>query len=163
MAVRNLSAAAEYQREPRVGGRRGGFVRITDDGWRRHSGAGELARLQLAIKFVLGHDPVASGSLGEIERAIAAIDQIRHRLAHLKLPDADGNRDAGKYLPGRAASDRTLRDGAAYALGNRRAGGEVGTRKHGDELFAAISRRQIDFSNPLPQDLCHQSKYLVAD
>jgi hypothetical protein len=124
------------------------FVRRTD-------GAGTvalagLAGSQLTIKFVLGHDPVASGSLGEIKRAIAAIDQIRHRLAHLKLPDTDGNRDAGKYLPGRAASDRTLRDGAAYALGNRRAGGEVGTRKHGDELFPAISRRQIDFSNPLP-------------
>jgi len=42
MAVRNLSAAAEYQCEPCVGGRRGGLVRTAHDGWRRYNGAGEL-------------------------------------------------------------------------------------------------------------------------
>ena len=54
-----------------------GFVRETDGG----ISAGELARGQFAIEIVLGHDPIAATFLGEIERAIAAIDQIRHRLA----------------------------------------------------------------------------------
>src|SRR5450631_1160739 len=122
-----------------------------------------LARLQLAIEFVLGHDPVAAGSLGEIQRAIASLDQIRHRLAELKLSNPDGNRDAGKNLPGRAAGDAGFRDQAAYALGNRQAGGEVGSRQHGDEFFAAISGRQIGFPKPLPQHVRHQPKHLVAD
>jgi hypothetical protein len=82
-----------------------GFVWMTDG-----AGTVVLARLQLAIEFVLGNDPVASGSLGEIERAIASLDQIRHRLAELKLSNPDRDRDAGKNLPGRAAGDATLRD-----------------------------------------------------
>src|SRR5450631_172694 len=122
-----------------------------------------LARLQLAIEFVLGHDPVAAGSLGEIQRAIASLDQIRHRLAELKLSDPDGNRDAGKNLPGRAAGDATLRDCPADALGNHPATCEIGTREHGDEFFPAISSRQIDIPKPLPQHVRHQPKHLVAD
>src|SRR6202163_939725 len=122
-----------------------------------------LACLQLAIEFVLGHDPVASGSLGQIERAIASLDQIRHRLAELKLSDSDGNRDAGKNLPGRAAGDATLRDCPAYALGNDPATCEIGTREHGDKFFPAISSRQINIPKPLPQHVRHQPKHLVAD
>src|SRR3979411_3060769 len=69
-----------------------------------------LARRQFAIEFGLGHDPVAAGFLRVIERAIAAIDQIRHRLAELKLCNTDGNRDVGKSLSCRAAGDTALRD-----------------------------------------------------
>jgi hypothetical protein len=55
-----------------------------------------LAPGQFATKLLLGHDPVPATSLGEIERAIASIDQIRHRLAELKLSNANRHRDAGK-------------------------------------------------------------------
>src|ERR1700694_227701 len=68
------------------------------------------ARGQFAIKFGLGHDPVAAGLLRVIERAIASIDQFRHRLAQLKLCDTDGNRDVGKRVASRAAGDTAIRD-----------------------------------------------------
>src|SRR5256885_16727093 len=78
-----------------------------------------LARRPLAIEFILGHDLVAAGAFGEIERAVAAIDQIAHRLARLKLPDADRDRDVGQHLAGRAAGERAHRDRAADALRGR--------------------------------------------
>src|ERR1700686_3189519 len=121
-----------------------------------------LVRSQFAIKLVLGHDPVPAVSLGEVERAIASLNQIRHRLAELKLSNANGNRDAGKKLPGRAAGDATLGDQAAYPLGNRGAGGKVGARKHRDQFFPAVSGGQIVFPQPFPQDVGHQPKHLVA-
>ena len=56
----------------------------------------------------------------------------------------------------------TLRDHAAYPLGNRCAGGKVGARKHGDQFFPAVSGGQIGFPQPFPQDAGHQPKHLVA-
>src|SRR5437016_1037928 len=84
-----------------------------------------LARRPLALEFILGHDFVAAAALGEIERAVAAIDQIAHRLARLKLPDADRDRDVGQHLAGRAAGDGALRDRAADPFGSRLAGREI--------------------------------------
>src|SRR5258708_19753635 len=59
----------------------------------------------LALEIELAHDPVAAGFLGKIERAVAAIDQIRHRLAVLELSDADRYRDLRKDFSGGAAGD----------------------------------------------------------
>src|SRR2546423_6977918 len=78
-----------------------------------------LARRPLAIEFILGHDLVAAGALGEIERAVAAIDQIAHRLARLKLPDTDRDRDVGQDFAGRAAGGGALRDSHANLFGSR--------------------------------------------
>jgi hypothetical protein len=43
----------------------------------------------LALEIELAHDPIAAGFLGQIERAVTAIDQIRHRFAVLELSDTD--------------------------------------------------------------------------
>jgi hypothetical protein len=43
----------------------------------------------LPLEVELAYDPIAAGFLGQIERAVTAIDQIRHRLAVLELSDAD--------------------------------------------------------------------------
>ena len=69
-----------------------------------------LTRGPLAIEFNFGDDPVAAGSLGQIKRAVTTIDQLRHRLAQLKLPDADRHRDAGKRFAGRAAGNLAFLD-----------------------------------------------------
>ena len=111
-------------------------------------GAGELSpRPVLRFEIVLGHDPVAAAFLGEIERAIAAIDQIRHRLAELKLSDADRHRDAGKHLAGRAAGDTALRDRAANTLGNRRSR----WRDQRREARRSVLPRRIEPGDRLPE------------
>ena len=52
---------------------------------------------------------------------------------------------------------------AADAFGDRRAGGEIGAGKHGDQLLAAIAGRQIVLAHPLAQRFRHQPEHLVAD
>src|SRR5215475_11800949 len=64
----------------------------------------------LALQVEFAHDPIAAGLLGQIEGAVTAIDQIRHRLAVLELSDPDRNRDLRENLSGRAAGELTVRD-----------------------------------------------------
>ena len=52
---------------------------------------------------------------------------------------------------------------AANALGDRRAGLEIGARKHRDQFLAAVAGCEIDFANTFLQDLGDQPKHLVAD
>src|SRR5258708_36077770 len=141
--------------------RRGRARLCAADGEWRHGGTGELAR-QLAIQFEFARDAVAAGSFGEIERAVASLDQIRHRLARPKLSNPDRDRNARKNFPGRTPGDLTLRDRAANALGNHPAAFKVRAGKHGDQFFPAVPGRQISFPNAFLPYRCHQSKYLIA-
>src|SRR5215470_418018 len=75
----------------------------------------------LELQIELARHPVTASLLGQIERAVAAVDQIRHRLAILKLSDADRYGNLRKYLAGGAAGELALRDRPANALGDRAA------------------------------------------
>src|SRR5436190_10715221 len=59
----------------------------------------------LRLELLLAHHAVAAGSLGLIHRAVAALDQIIHRLAEQELADADRHRYAWQLLAGGAAGD----------------------------------------------------------
>src|SRR6266481_1337720 len=73
---------------------------------------------------------ITAGFLGKIERAVAAIDQIRHRLAVLELSDADRYRDLRKDFSGGATGKLTFGDRSANALGNQAASRQVRAGKN---------------------------------
>src|SRR3954466_14450172 len=124
--------------------------------------AAQSSHSQSAFEFEFADDAVSSGLLGQIECAVAAIDEVRHRLAELKLTDTDRDRDLGENLSGRTTSKLAVRDRPPDAFGNGLAGCEIGAREHGDELSPAVARRQIVFPHAIPHRLCHQAKHLVA-
>src|SRR5215472_15439543 len=117
----------------------------------------------LRLEFILGDDKIASALLGLIERTVAALDEILHRLAGLKLADADRHGDARQCLAGGAAGNGALGKRTTDTFGRRRAGGKVRTGKNGDELLAAITGRKIVLAKAFAQGLRHQAQHLVAD
>src|SRR6185437_2897133 len=110
-----------------------------------------------------GDDPVAAVLLGEIERAVAALDQSGDRLAVAELRHADRHGNARQRLAGRTAGDVALANRATDALGDRARRGEIRAGQHRNQFLATIARRQIDLAQAIPQNFRHQAQHLVAD
>src|SRR5262249_12651947 len=139
---------------------------FSPNGLPRNDGDYDLVALtdrELAIELELSDDAIPAELLGKIQCAVAAIDQIRHRLAELELADTDRHRDRRQHLAGRAAGELALRNGASDTLGDAVAGFEVRTRQHGNQLLAAIAGRQVVFADTVAYRLGHQAQHLVAD
>src|ERR1700751_3736 len=111
-----------------------------------------LSRRARPLELFFGDDPVAAVLLGKIERAIAAIDQVRDRLAELELADADRDRDAAEHLPGRAAAALGLRGGPKTRPG-----------QNDNNPLAAIAARQVDLPDALAERGCDEPQHLVTD
>src|SRR3977135_721302 len=70
--------------------------------WAPARAGAALARRRCLCLFELGlgDDPIAPGLLGQIERLVAAVDQVGHRFAALELRHPDRDRDAGQGFAG---------------------------------------------------------------
>src|SRR4051794_11979735 len=118
---------------------------------------------QLAIELELGDDAVAAELLGQIERTVAAVDEISHRLAELELADADRHRDLRQDLAGGPPGELAVGDGASDPIGDGRAAFEIGLRHHGDQLLAAVARGKIVVADTFTQRFGHEAQHLIAD
>src|SRR5436190_17625584 len=130
----------------------------------RNDASASRRRLRgLRLELLLGHHAVTAGTLGLVQRAVAALDHIFHRLAGLELADADRHGDPRQFLAGGAAGDLALRKRAADALSDDCTTRQICIRQNRNQFLAAIAGRQIDFPHPLAQRLGHQPQHLVAD
>ena len=80
----------------------------------------QLPRLALRLKVALGDHAIPAAFLGLVERAVAAVDQVFHGFAELKLADPDRHGDARQFLAGGAAGDLAVGKRRADPLGGGR-------------------------------------------
>src|SRR5579883_1021094 len=106
---------------------------------------------------------VAAAALGGVERAVAALEQARERLAGHELRDADRYRDPGEELARGTPLDLTARDELADALRDRDGGADVDAGQNADHLLAAVPRRQILVAHPALEHLSDQAQDLIAE
>jgi hypothetical protein len=81
---------------------------------RSESGAGGGS----AFETCLCDHAISPGSLGQIQRAVTALQQLSHRLPWSKLRDADRYRDARQNIAGGAAGDLTFGNRSTDAFGD---------------------------------------------
>jgi Aminotransferase class I and II len=116
-----------------------------------------------AFQTCLRDDTISSGSLGQIQRAVTALQQLSHRFPRSKLRDADRHRDARQNIAGGAAGDLAFGNRPADAFGDGLASSQFCIRKDRDQFLAAVASRQVVLTDTIPQCLGHQPEHLIPD